>query len=102
MATLYVTEYADLGVSPGSGAAPVVAEPPTAEQTVSIGGSSTQSSAFANNTNFIRLHTDAICSVLFGTNPTATAAKRRLAANQTEYVKVPQGAAYKVAVITNS
>lgn len=102
MATLYVTEYANLGVSPGGGSAPVVAEPPIAEQTVAIGGSSAASSAFANNTNFIRLHTDAICSVIFGTAPTATAAKRRMAANQTEYVQVPVNKLYKVAVITNS
>lgn len=99
MATLYIAEYTDfpfLNAQPGV----LVKEPPVAEQTVSIGGSSTQSSAFNGATNVIRLHTDAICSVLVGSNPTATAAKKRLAANQTEYFVVVPG--HKIAVITNT
>ena len=107
MATLYVTEYQSIA-SPAIGAAQwssniqAMAQPPLAEQTVAIGGSSTQSSAFNANTCIVRLHTDSICSVEFGTNPTSTAAKARMAANQTEYFGVPQGQSYKVAVITNS
>jgi hypothetical protein len=50
----------------------------------------------------VRIHTDAICSISFGTAPTATATNRRLAANQTEYFGVPLGGSYKVAVISNS
>lgn len=78
----------------------VGAEPRLANQTVSIGGSTTQSSAFNTNTTMIRVHTDAICSIDIGSNPTATAAKSRLAANQTEYFGVIPG--QKLAVITNS
>lgn len=90
MAVLYITEY--LG--------PTAVDPPLAEQTVAIGGTSAQSSAFNANTRYIRIHTDAICSVLVGSNPTATATKKRMAAGQTEYVAV--AGAHKIAVITNT
>jgi len=94
MAKVYVTEFAaiDLNVS---------REPPLAEQTVAIGGGSVQcSNAFHASTRVIRVHTDAICSVAIGGNPTATANTRRLAANQTEYFGAEGG--HKIAVITNT
>lgn len=101
MATLYITEFNFMGQAPNS--APQMAqEPPLAEQTVAIGVSSTPSSNFQTGTRFVRIHTDSICSIAFGTNPTATALKARLAANQTEYYGVPEGGSYKIAVITNS
>jgi hypothetical protein len=100
MATLYITEYADSGHTHAPVA--VAQEPRIVSQTVTIAAGSAQSSAFNSTTRLVRLHTDAICSVEFGTNPTSTAAKSRMAANQTEYFAVPQGQAYKVAVITNS
>ena len=102
MATLYVTEFQGQGMDQNARSIPITAQTPTAEQTVAIGGSSTQSSAFNNATNIVRLHTDAICSVEFGTNPTATTSKARMAANQTEYFFIPVNQAYKVAVITNT
>lgn len=103
MAVLYITEYATLGVQQVGGmVSQTPQEPPLAEQTVSIGGSSVQSSAFNAQTTPVRIHCDAICSVEFGTNPTATSGKSRLAANSTEYKTVPRGQNYKVAVITNS
>ena len=101
MAVLYIAEYDKMGIIRGQQTA-IALEPPVAEQTVSIAGSSAQSSAFNAATRYVRLHTDAICSVLFGTDPTATAAKKRMAANQTEYFAVPAGGTHKVAVITNS
>lgn len=98
MAVLYITEYSTL---PFSGGHPLnmVQEPGYTDQTVAI-GSSTQSSAFGGNTRIVRLHTDAICSVLFGTNPTALTTSKRLAANQTEYFSVVPG--QKVAVVSNT
>lgn len=102
MATLYVTEFTHAGRAYDNTEIPVVRQTPVAEQTVAIGGTSAQSSAVNSQTAIVRLHTDAICSVVFGTNPTATAAKMRMAANQTEYFVIPVGASYKVAVITNS
>jgi hypothetical protein len=99
MATLYVAEFDSVGGS-GNFVTQAANMPPLAEQTVAIGGSSTQSSAFNASTKFLRIHTDAICSVAVGTSPTATAANMRLAANQTEYLTVKGGA--KIAVITNA
>ena len=65
-----------------------------------MSGTSAQSSAFNAATRFIRVHTDAICSILIGSNPTATTAKKRLAADQTEYFAVNSGD--KIAAITNT
>jgi len=101
MAVLYITEYARIATDPDGNLA-MSLEPPMAEQTVSITGSSTQSSAFQTATKYVRLHTDAICSVLLGQNPTALSTSGRMAANQTEYRSVPQGWNFKVAVISNS
>ncbi len=103
MATLYVTEYVSQGTDPNGKMQSSAQQPPVQEQTVAIGASSTQTTnAFTANTTLVRLHSDAICSVEFGTNPTASATKARLAANQTEYFTVPQNSNMKVAVITNT
>lgn len=94
MAVLYITEYSVTGKYD------LPQEPPTAEQTVAIGAGSLQSNAFQANTAFVRLHADAICSVAIGANPTATAAKSRMAANTERIIGVVPG--WKVAVITNT
>lgn len=101
MATLYVTEYAD-SAQTVRGAAQIAQSPALAGQTVAIGGSSTQSAAFNALTTFIRVHTDAICSIAISTNPTATTTAKRMAADQTEYFGVPVGQSYKIAVISNT
>ena len=94
MATLYVAEF-------GQSDWQVAVEPPLAEQTVAIGGSSVQcSNAFHASTRLIRVHTDAICSIAIGGDPTATSSKRRMAANATEYFGAQGG--QKIAVITNT
>lgn len=99
MAVVYITEHERPTLSFGN-LMPVAKMPPLASQTVAIGGGSTQSSAFGSTTFMIGVHTDAICSVAFGTNPTATSSTRRLAANTTEYFEVVPG--HKIAVITNT
>jgi hypothetical protein len=101
VAVLYVAEFDNLGETT-RGAPPIALQTPLAEQTVAIGGTTTSSSAFNALTRVVRLHTDAICSVAFGTAPTATAVKMRMAAGATEYFAVPVGQSYKVAVITNT
>lgn len=102
MAVLYITEYARQARD-ASGFMMVVAdEPPLANQTVAIGGSSVQSSTFNASTRFIRVSTDAVCSIEIGANPTATATTRRMPANTTEYFGVPAGQSWRVAVITNT
>ncbi len=98
MATLYIAEFANVGM----GNQPMALGAPVAEQTLTIGSTSVLSAAFNGATNFVRLHNDAICSVAFGTAPTATAAKMRMAANTTEYFGVPPSGLFKVAVITNT
>ena len=102
MATLYIREYATQGLDTAGIRVAAGLEPPLADQTVAIGASSTASAAFQTGTKFVRLHCDAICSILFGTAPTALATSARMAANQTEFFAVPPGQSYKVAVITNS
>lgn len=96
---LYVAEYAAMAQVSG---AQMPQEPPLAAYTVAIGGASAQSPTFNAKTRFVELHTDAICSVMVGLNPTALATRGRMAANQTIYRGVPEGGSYQVAVITNS
>lgn len=109
MATLYITEFADLAfaTTPAASHAPrelgqaaQQAPGPVAEQTVAIGGSSTQSNAFNAATTLVRIHTDSVCSILFGNSPTVTTSSARLASGQTEYFGVYPGT--KVAVISNT
>lgn len=101
MATLYITEFSRV-YSAADISAPFAVQPPIAEQTVAIGGSSAASAAFNVSTTFVRLHTDAICSIEFGSAPTASATKARMAASTTEYFAVAANSNQKVAVITNS
>ena len=99
MAVLYISEFSSLPQI--SGGQPQCAPyPPVARQTVAIGVSSVSSSAFNAQTKFIRVHTDAICSVDIGAGPVATATTDRLGAGQTEYFGVTGG--HKIAVITNT
>ncbi len=100
MAVLFITEFKGGRKDRNGFALPVAMTPPVAEQTVAIGGSSTQSSALNSTTEVVRVHTDAICSIAFGASPTATATTMRMAAGQTEYFYVVPGS--KIAVITNT
>lgn len=99
MATIYITEYERQAFDGASQLTPVPLEVPLANQTVAIGGASVQSSAFNARTALVRLATDTACHVEVGVNPTATATTRFLPANFVEYIGVPQGGAFKVAVI---
>ena len=86
MSVLYITEYLDI-----DGARQIPREPALASQTVAIGSSSTTSQPFNAQTTVVRLHTDAICSVVIGPVGTASApltatiGSSRMAAGQTEY-----------------
>lgn len=87
-ATLYVTEFKERP--------PVTYQaawtPAVANQTVAIGGASTQSAAFQWNTALIRVHADIACHVVIGgANPVATASSMRMIAGQTEYFLVVPG-----------
>lgn len=99
MASLYIAEFATAGVDQGR-SVPVGACPPVAEQKLNIDVSATVSAPFNTNTRLVRVHTDAICSILIGADPTATDAKMRMAAGSTEYFAVIPG--QKLSVITNT
>jgi hypothetical protein len=105
MAKLYISEFSDV-LQNSSGVVAIAREPSLVDQTpVTIGAGSLQSAAFGAGTRFVRIHTDTICSIVFGqlngpNNPVATTNNARLAANQTEYFGVNPGDA--VAVIVNS
>lgn len=105
MATVYIEEFSNVAeagnlVGPALTTAQAAKFPSITGQTVAIGGASTQSNAFSATTTLIRVSTDAICSILIGSNPTAVTTRMRLAANQTEYFGVRPGD--KIAVISNT
>jgi hypothetical protein len=104
MTVLYITEYLDI-----DGARQIPREPALASQTVAIGSSSTTSNPFNSQTTVVRLHTDAICSVLIGPVGTAASplmastANGRMAAGQTEFRGlVLNGPPMQVAVTVNT
>ena len=93
---VYITEYGDVRAA-------MAFEPPITTQTITTGGTSTQSSAFNANTKLIRVHAATIVSALVGTNPTADTNSPRFAAGQTEYFHLPtNGSQYKIAAIDNT
>lgn len=100
MAKLYISEYVTQPLVSNGQMSGMGQEPNLVNQTpVAIGGSSVSSAAFNAKTRFVRIHTDAICSIKFG-GTAATANDARMAANTTEYFGVLPGDS--VAVITNT
>lgn len=102
MAILYITEFSQEGMDAMGRVAPVAKQLPVAEQAVTFTGVSAQSAALNAQTTLVRVQSDATCSILFGTNPTATATSMRLSLNQTEYFSVPANSGLKIAAITNT
>jgi len=106
MANVYITEFARLAGTP-DGPVQIPQDPALANQFMATAGASAQTNAFNVATQLIRVHTDGICAIDIGTNPTAVATAgpgqtRRLAANQTEYFAVPAGQSFKLAAITST
>lgn len=102
MAFLYVMELESLTIPQEGGAAQMAHVPAIAEQTLVITNVApgVSSVGFNAKTRFVRLQTDAVCSVAWGTAPVPTVTSMRMAANQTEYFGVTPG--YKVAVLVNT
>lgn len=100
MGSLYISEYAGLEVARNGQTIQAGAEPSLATQKITTSGTSAQSAAFNAKTKFIRVHTDAIVSITFGADPTATTDHARMVAGQTEYFAVTAG--QKLAAITNT
>ena len=87
-ATLYISEFGNYQPS----TLPAAFAPEITHQTLSVTGTSAQSSAFNARTVLIRLFADAAMCVQIGSGgPTATATSMPLAANQTEYILVRPG-----------
>lgn len=102
MALLYITEYKNAAMSDGV-AVQAGQEPGLYQTPVVIGVGSLQSALFHTDTRFIRVHTDAICSIACAVNPTAIAqTQNRMAANQTEFFGVPPGGTHRLAVIAST
>lgn len=98
MATAYIREYADIGVTYGK-YMQAGAEPANADQTVTTSASSAQSAAFGAQTRMIAISSPAAQAVscLFGDNPTAAVTNLRLPANTVMFFGVKPG--QKVALI---
>ncbi len=93
MAKLYITEYANQPLVKTGQMGGMAQEPGSANgaSPITIAASHAESSAFGTYTKFIRVHTDAICSVKIGPAVTATANDARMAAGTTEYFGVRPG-----------
>ena len=101
--TLYVTEFTNLGKDANGNMSIYPVQPATATQTLAVTGvSAALASAFAASTTVVQVHTDAICSVVFGSAPTATVTNARFAANETRYFCVPLASGLKIAAILNT
>src|SRR5229473_1972228 len=101
MSTLYISEYQYASRSQATPeGVPAGMEPSVTTQVVAITAGSVQSAAFNPLTHFVRLHSDVVCSVQFGANPTATTNSARMASGQTEFFGVIPGQI--VAVIANT
>lgn len=102
MASLYITEYKRLGRDSLENGNVAPEEVPVAEQKLTFTGTAAASNAFHKETSVIRIHTDAICSLVFGSTPVADATNQRLIAGQTQFHAVKPGSDLKVSAITNS
>lgn len=103
MGKLYITEYAQLGPDSLGRTNMSPQEPPIASQVITY-TTSVQSAAFNAATRLVRVHTDSICSLVFGTDPTATTADQRLVAGQTQFhsVRPDTNTGMKLAAIANT
>jgi hypothetical protein len=96
--TAYVTEFKERPPVTYQAAA----VPALVNQAVTFTTASVQSAVFNYQTQLVRVHCDADCWVLFGTNPTATTSMMKIPAGGTEYFTIPAtvpGGALRLAVI---
>jgi hypothetical protein len=91
MATLWITEYANMGKDQNGKPVPVGEEPAVAVQTVTY-TTATASTVFSGRTRFVRLIANADCHVRFSVAGTAaTAGYTKLEADVAEYFGVQNG-----------
>lgn len=104
MAILYITEYAAPRQGNGFQVGSLPEAPPLATQAVTF-TTSTQSANLNAKTRYVRIHTDGICSIRWGGNPTAVITDPRMVAGQTEFFTVSKeavDAGLKIAAVTNT
>ncbi|HMH95644.1 MAG TPA: hypothetical protein VK577_03575 [Bradyrhizobium sp.] len=93
----YIAEYAQLTQLAGdAGQMPDENSKLAEQKTGDISGGHQITAALNPGTKYVRIHTDGVCSVLFGFGtvgtppaPAAAATNQRFAANQTEFKGVP-------------
>jgi len=68
-----------------------IAMKPTTTEKLASSGSSSQTAAFADGIEYVRVIADADCHIEFGVNPTATNSKIFLESKSYEYFKVSPG-----------
>ena len=100
MTVLRIKEYTDLARDVKGNVILAGKEPAIAEQTVVNTGASTKSAAFNEQTRFVFITTDSICSIKFGSDPTATTSHDRLPVNAERFYGVNGGD--KVAAVLNT
>ncbi len=97
-AKVYVSEF--VSTKPVGVGTAMLQAPSVAEQQIVTSATSGASAAFNAKTKIVRVHTDGIVSVKFGSAPTALVTDHRMAANTTEYFAVEPG--HKIAAIDNT
>ena len=104
MSKLYVTEYSRAATEENGQAVPVGLEPGLDDAPIDFSGGAAGSTLKAN-TRFVRVHCDAICSIVFAASgapaPTANTNNKRLASGQTEFFGVQAGGT-QLSVVTNT
>jgi hypothetical protein len=101
MAKLYIAEYGTIVGLPATANGQVPLEPPLIEQVIDFTSGPALSTPFQPGTRMVRLHCDAVCSLLIGANPNAGTGNGRWAGNQTEFRGVPEGQGFRVSVVAN-
>ncbi len=102
MAFLYIKEYDRLAREEHGGPGGTVqagVEPALAEHVLAISGSSVaMTEPFTPETRFIMVHTDTICHIKFGKEPSANDGNQRLPADATMFFGIRPTAELKLAV----
>jgi len=97
MATMIVTEYAEMATDKNGNVLPIAKEPAEASQTVTFTTSTATTNALSDKTYFVRIQTSIDAHVAFAASPTATASDARVTSSTASYFGVDPGVTLKVA-----
>jgi hypothetical protein len=98
MTKVYVSEYASLPKDNAGNIVPIAPEPPLAEQVIDYSGGAA-TITLGNQTRYVRLNNDSICSLRYD-GSAATTSNARSPADTLEYKGVQPGS--KISAITNT